>query len=226
MSLKRLPRDDLAVAKPVDPRALALVSDFARFDPPEFDSPQPDHGVASCYEALREDTWLHVVISRFKPIAHLGVPAQPRPAWSLEHNLGIVQRKKLVNVVPPIEEFDPSASDCDVLLRHVPHAISWGTSGSRRGEIPVVHARDQRRHQSAVLLLPRRRQHHLADRCRSRLVGTQRWLGVPARSQTGSRRPLPRICAVRDPAMADRDHANVPVGIRELVDDAIATDPQ
>jgi len=26
--------------------------------------------------------------------------------------------------------------------------------------------------------------------------------------------------------MADRDHANVPVGIRELVDDAIATDPQ
>ena len=46
--------------------------------------------------------------------------AQPRPAWRLEDNLGIVQREKLVNVVPPIEEFDPSARDCDVLLRHVP----------------------------------------------------------------------------------------------------------
>ena len=125
MSLKRLPRDDLAVAKPVGPRALALVSDFTRFDPPELDSPQPDHGVASCYEALREDARLHVLISRFKPIAHLVVPAQPRPAWSLEHNLGIVQREKLVNVVPPIEEFDPSARDCDVPLRHVPHTISW-----------------------------------------------------------------------------------------------------
>ena len=45
VSLKRLPRDDLAVAKPVGPRALALVSDFTRFDPPEFDSPQPPASV-------------------------------------------------------------------------------------------------------------------------------------------------------------------------------------
>jgi hypothetical protein len=37
----------------------------------------------------------------------------------LEHNLGIVQGEKLVNVVSPIEEFDPSARDCDVLLGHV-----------------------------------------------------------------------------------------------------------
>ena len=142
MSLKRLPPADLAVAKPVDARALALVSDFTRFDPPDFGSPQPDHGVVSCYEALREDAWLHVHISRFKPITQLVVPAQPRPAWSLEHNLGIVQREKLVNVVPPIEEFDPSARDCDVLSRHVPHAISWRYWPLLRREIPVVHATD------------------------------------------------------------------------------------
>ena len=89
MSLKGLPRNDLAVAKPVGPRVLALVSDFTRFDPPEFGSPQPNHGVASRYEALREDAWPHVLISRLKPIAHLVVPAQPRPAGNLEHNLGI-----------------------------------------------------------------------------------------------------------------------------------------
>src|SRR5919197_2430424 len=109
MSLKRLPLDDLAVAKPVGPCALALLSDLTRFEPPNFGSPEPDHGVASCYEALRDDAWPHVLISRFKPIAHLVVPAQPRPAWSLELNLGIMQGEKLVNVVPPIEEFDPSA---------------------------------------------------------------------------------------------------------------------
>jgi hypothetical protein len=126
MTLKRLPRDDLAVAKPEGPRTLALVSDFARFDPSDLDSPEPDHAVASCYEALREDAWLHVLKWRFKPIAHLVVPAQPRSTWGLELNLGIVQREKFVNVVPPIEQFDPSARDCDVLLRHVPHTISWG----------------------------------------------------------------------------------------------------
>jgi hypothetical protein len=128
MSLKRLPRDDLAVAKPVGRRALALVSDFTRFDPPHFGSPEPDHGVASVHEALREDAWLHVLISRFKPFAHLVVAAQPRPAWSLEHNLGIVQREKLVDVVPRIEEFDPSARDSDPLLRHAPDTIAGGTS--------------------------------------------------------------------------------------------------
>jgi hypothetical protein len=126
MSLKRLPRDDLAVAKPVGPRALALVSDFTRFDPPEFHSPEPDHGVASRYEALREDAWLHVLISRFKPIAHLVVTAQARAAWGLELNLGVVQREKLVNVVPPIEQFDPSARDCDIPLRQVLHSSSVG----------------------------------------------------------------------------------------------------
>jgi hypothetical protein len=140
MSLKRLPLDDLAVAKPVGPSALALVSDFTRFDPPDFDSPEPDHGVASSYEALREDAWLHGLISRFKPIAHLVVPAQPRPAWSLEHNLGIVQREKLVNFIPPIEEFDPPARDCDVLWRHV-RTLSLGKlEPGPRGEIPVYHA--------------------------------------------------------------------------------------
>jgi hypothetical protein len=128
MGLKRLPLDDLAAAKPVDPGALALVSEFTRLDPPELDSPEPDHGVVSCYEALREDAWPHVLISRFKPIAHLVVPAQPRPAWSLEHNLGIVQREKLDNVVPLIEEFDPSARDGDVLLRHV-RTLSLGGTG-------------------------------------------------------------------------------------------------
>jgi hypothetical protein len=137
MSLKRLPLDDLAVAKPVGPRALALVSDFTRFEPADFDSPEPDHSVASRHEALREDPGLHGLISRFKPIAHLVVPAQPRPAWSLEHNLGIVQREKLVNVIPPIEEFDPPARDCDVQLRHVRTLSLGGTDLSLRGEIPV-----------------------------------------------------------------------------------------
>jgi hypothetical protein len=72
------------------PRALALVSDFTRFDPPELDSPESDHGVASCYEPLREYAWLQVLISRFKPIAHLVVTAQARAARSLELNLGVV----------------------------------------------------------------------------------------------------------------------------------------
>jgi hypothetical protein len=58
----------------------------------------------------------------------LVVPAQPRPAWSLEHNLGIVQREKLDNVVPLIEEFDPSARDGNVLLRHV-RTLSLGGTG-------------------------------------------------------------------------------------------------
>jgi hypothetical protein len=151
MSLKRLPRDDLAVAKPVGRRALALVSDFTRFDPPHFGSPEPDHGVASVHEALREDAWLHVLISRFKPFAHLVVAAQPRPAWSLEHNLGIVQREKLVDVVPRIEEFDPSARDSDPLLRHAPDTIARGNQPPPRDEIPVVHARDNGA-RSAVLL--------------------------------------------------------------------------
>jgi hypothetical protein len=47
MSLKRLLRDDLAVAKPVGPRALALVSDFTRFDQSELDSPESDHDWSS-----------------------------------------------------------------------------------------------------------------------------------------------------------------------------------
>lgn len=48
--------------EPVGGRALALVSDLTRFDPPEFGSPEPDDGVASCYEALGEDAWPHVLI--------------------------------------------------------------------------------------------------------------------------------------------------------------------
>jgi hypothetical protein len=124
MGLKRPPHDDLAFAKPVGPRALALVSDFTRLDPPDFHSPEPDHGVASGHEALREDARPHALVSRFKPSAHLVVPAQTRPARSLEHNRGIVQRDKFVNVVPRIEEFYPSARDRHILLRHVPHTIS------------------------------------------------------------------------------------------------------
>ena len=54
----------------------------------------------------------------------------------MEHDLGIVQREKLVDVVPPIEEFDPSARDCDVLFRHA-----------------RTLSRDRPGHQSAVLLL-------------------------------------------------------------------------
>jgi hypothetical protein len=144
MRFKRLPPDDLAVAKPVDPRALAVVSEFTRLDPPELGSPEPHQGVVSWYEALWEDAWLHVLISRFKPIAHLVVPPQPRPAWSLEHNLGIVQREKLVNVVPRIEELDPSAGDCDVLLRHVRTLSLGGTRPSCNARDLGVHARDQR----------------------------------------------------------------------------------
>src|ERR671930_1619698 len=98
MRLKRPPHDDIAVAKPVGPRALALVSDLTRFDPPRLHSPEPDYGVAARHEALREDARPHVLVSRFKPSAHLVVPAQPRPTRSLEHNVGIVQRDKLVDV--------------------------------------------------------------------------------------------------------------------------------
>jgi hypothetical protein len=48
----------------------------------------------------------------------LVVTAQAGAAWGLELNLGVVQREKLFNVVPPIEQFDPSARDCDIPLRH------------------------------------------------------------------------------------------------------------
>jgi hypothetical protein len=148
MCLKRLPRDDLAVAKPIGPRALALVGDFTRLDPPDLGSPEPDHGVASCYEALREDARLHVLISRFKPIAHLVVTTQSRPPWGLEHNLAIVQREKLINVVAPIEELDPSARDCDILLRHCAAQYLCREPGlCLRGARTV--------HRSAALLLPR-----------------------------------------------------------------------
>jgi hypothetical protein len=102
------------------------VSDLTRFDPSDLGSPQADHGVASGYEALREDARAHGLISRFKPIAHLVVPAQPRPAWSLEHDLGIVQREKLVDVIPRIEKLDPPARDCDVLSGHVRTLLESG----------------------------------------------------------------------------------------------------
>jgi hypothetical protein len=59
----------------------------------------------------------------------------------LEHNLGIVQREKLVDVIPLIEEFDPSARDRNVLLRHLPHSISKENSLGLRGEIPLIRAR-------------------------------------------------------------------------------------
>jgi hypothetical protein len=118
MRLKRLPRNDLAVPKPIGPRAVALVSDFIRLDPPGLGLAESDHDVASRYEALRDDAWLHVLISRVKPIAHLVVTAQARAAWGLELNLGVVQREKLVDVVPPVEQFDPAAHYCDVLFRH------------------------------------------------------------------------------------------------------------
>jgi hypothetical protein len=71
MRLKRLPPDDLAVAEPERPRALALMSDITRLDLPEFRSPQPDHSVAFGDEPCREDARPHVLVSRFKPIAQL-----------------------------------------------------------------------------------------------------------------------------------------------------------
>jgi hypothetical protein len=48
----------------------------------------------------------------------LVVTAQSRSGWGLQLNIGIEQREKLGNVAPLIEELDPSARDCDVLLRH------------------------------------------------------------------------------------------------------------
>jgi hypothetical protein len=81
MRLKRLPRDDLAVAKPVGPRALALVSDFIRFDPSELDTPQPDHGVPCCYEALRENAWLH-------DLPYAVEKSVPRPEHPLDAAVG------------------------------------------------------------------------------------------------------------------------------------------
>ena len=43
VSVKQLSSDDLAVAKPVGPRALALVSDFTRLDPPHLHFSKSDH---------------------------------------------------------------------------------------------------------------------------------------------------------------------------------------
>jgi hypothetical protein len=83
VSVKRLPPDDLAVAKPVGPRPLALVTDLARVEPPDLGPPDPDHSVPSRYEAFRDDARLHVFVSRFEPFAHLVVTAQPGPAWRL-----------------------------------------------------------------------------------------------------------------------------------------------
>jgi hypothetical protein len=124
MSAKWLPPDDLAPAKPVGARALELASHFTRLDPSNLGSPETDHGVASCYEALREEARLNVLIFLLKPIAQFGVPVQPRPAWGLELNLGIVQREKLIHIVSRIEELDPSTRDRHVVRRHHPHSIS------------------------------------------------------------------------------------------------------
>ena len=124
MSAKWLPPDDLAPAKPEGPRALELASHLIRFDPSDFGSPETDHGGATCYEALREEARLNVLVFLFKPIAQFAVPVQPRAAWGLELNLGIVQREKLVHTVPRIEELDPSTRDPHVFLRHHPRSIS------------------------------------------------------------------------------------------------------
>lgn len=124
MSAKWLPPDDLAPAKPEGPRALELASHLIRFDPSDFGSPETDHGGATCYEALREEARLNVLVFPFKPIAQFAVPVQPRAAWGLELNLGIVQREKLVHTVPRIEELDPSTRDPHVFLRHHPRSIS------------------------------------------------------------------------------------------------------
>jgi hypothetical protein len=124
VSVKWLPLDDLAVAEPAGPRALALVSDLTRLDPPDLHFPQSDHDVALYDEAIRDDSRLHVLKSRFEPIARLVVTMQSRPAWGLQLNLGIEQREKLGNVAPLIEELDPSARDCDVLLGHRPRSMA------------------------------------------------------------------------------------------------------
>jgi hypothetical protein len=123
VSFKRLPPDDLAVAKPGDAGALALVSDLTRLDPPHFHFSKSDHDVALYYEALRDDSHPHVLKSRFEPVASLVVTAQSGPARGLQLNLGIEQREKLGNVAPLIEELDPSTRDLNVLLGHRPHSI-------------------------------------------------------------------------------------------------------
>src|SRR5215204_784441 len=122
MSFKRLPGDDLAVAKPEGPRALALVSDLTRLDPPSLDLAKSDHDRALCQEAVRDDAWPQVLISRFKPIADLVVTAQARAARGLQLNLGVVQREKLVDVVSPVEQVDPSACDRDIRSTRVAEA--------------------------------------------------------------------------------------------------------
>jgi hypothetical protein len=125
MSFKRLPPDDLALVKPEGAGALALMSDVTRLDPPHFYFSKSDHDVAPCYEAVRDDSRLHVLKSRFEPVASLVVTVQSRPAGSLQLNLGIEQREKLSDVAPIIEELGPSTRNLNVLLRHrarsIPH---------------------------------------------------------------------------------------------------------
>src|SRR4051794_41228588 len=118
MSLKRLPRDDLSVAKPEGPRALALVSEFARLDPPDLNSPESDHHVPLCDKPLRDDAGLHILEPGFVPGAYFVVTAQPRSAGGLQLNLGVVQREKLVHVAPLVEEVGPALRNVHVPLRH------------------------------------------------------------------------------------------------------------
>src|SRR5215211_5140513 len=108
VSAKRLPPDDLAVAKPEGPSALALVSDLTRLDPPHLHLSESDHDVALYDEAIRDDARSHVLELRFEPITRLVVTAQPGPAGGLQFNSGIEQREELGYIAPLIEEFDPS----------------------------------------------------------------------------------------------------------------------
>src|SRR3954453_4350213 len=123
MSFKGLPPDDLAVAKPESACTLALMSDVTRLDPAHLYFSQSDHDVALGYEAVRDDSRLHVLKSRFEPVASLVVTAQSRPARGLQLNLGVEQREKLGDVAPIIEELGPSTRDPNVLMGHCRQSI-------------------------------------------------------------------------------------------------------
>jgi hypothetical protein len=141
VGFKRLPPDDLAVVKPEGPGALTLMSDVTGLDPPHLYFSKSDHDVAFCHEAVRDDSRLHVLKSRFEPVASLVVTAQSRPARGLQLNLGIEQREKLGDVAPIIEELGPSTCDLNVLLGHCRQSIPQTQAEARpMRATPLPHA--------------------------------------------------------------------------------------
>src|SRR5512132_558094 len=108
MAVKRLPPDDLPVAKPERSAALGLVSNLARLDPAHLDSAEPDDDVPVCDEAIRDDPRPHALVSRLEPIPRFSVAVQSRAARGLQLNLGVEQGEELGSVVALIEELGPS----------------------------------------------------------------------------------------------------------------------